>query len=156
MLPSEDVSPPPTGRAHRAHRDVALPPLAWVLVTGGVLFLSGIIISSMNHYSTATWSMQKVGFLLGALGFFTSTAIPGALMALGHRWAAAILRYQKQNDTYPRLLGLTLAWVGILFSGWFIAVAFLSPYYSLARDTYLVFLVGIGPAVALLLFDRRR
>jgi hypothetical protein len=162
MRTHEDANTAGAGHEGRARRGAVISPLAWILIAGAVLFLTGLFIGVLNLYAPAAqWSSpavqlwEKLGFVLAALGLFALIAIPGALLALGHPWAADILHSQEPRFKHTRLLGLTQLWAGTLFSAWLIA-AYASPNYSLARDTYVAFLVGFGPMFAFMMFDRRR
>jgi hypothetical protein len=158
MSPSEDSSQPASDYERRARGDAVLRISVWLLWSRDVAVAgayTAFLIAAVNFPFTATWSRQKGGFL-GLLSLACAVvAIPGALVALRHPVVAAILRAQEQRFNHPRLFGLAQVWAGIVVSGWLSAMVLLLPYPPVAL-TYAVFLAGLGPMYATLLFDRRR
>jgi hypothetical protein len=155
MPPSETPSPPVAGRERRADVSSTIWPIVWIREVGAALLLVGALIALTNPASTAAWSAWKAGLLLVALGLFVFAGVPGALLALRHPWATRSLKTVTQSFTYPRLVGLAELWASAVVPGWLSAKLLLQVHDPLMAITYAVFLVGLGPMLALLLFDRR-
>jgi hypothetical protein len=157
MSPSEHPTPPISGRTHRTDGAVASRPMVWILGTACALVGTGLLIVWTNPASTATRSWQTAGTLLIALGIFVFIAIPGALEALGHPWAAAMRRPLEQRFNHPRLLGLAQVWAGVLVPGWLSVMILVQLPASFVPITSAVLPVGgLGPLYAIVLFDHRR
>jgi hypothetical protein len=125
--------------------------------TSIVLFGAGLLLARTSPYSAvAVWSWREAGLLLLALVPCVFLGVPGALVALRHPWAAGLWR-QEQRFNHPQVFGLTLAWAGILLSGWLSATVLLVPPvpFMYVADV-VVLLAAFGPAYAILVFDRRR
>ena len=89
MLPGEDAT------AGRPRQGAALRYAVWMMWirdASMAVALTGVLILAVNLHLTATWSRQKVGFLVLASAVGGVVALPGALVALGHTWAGAMFR----------------------------------------------------------------
>lgn len=155
MPPSEDSSPATRGRTRGDAVLGFMIWMMWIRDAAMVVAYVALLLMAVNLHFTAAWSRQKVGFLSLVSLACVVVAIPGALMVPGSPWAAAMLQAQEQRFNHPRLFGLAQVWLGVFVSGWLCAMVLLFPYYSPVPVTYLVFLVGFGPMLAILLFDRR-
>jgi MFS family permease len=124
MSLSEDPDHSAAGHTRRPDGGVDIRPTAWILGTGCALVIAGLLIALVSPYSSSTWSWQKVGFLLVALGLFVFTTVLGALEVLGHPWGVATRRTTKQRFRHPRLAALVLVWMGIWAPSLLVATLF--------------------------------
>jgi hypothetical protein len=149
MSLSENPSPPTGNARPRRVGDGAEWPLVVMYGTGIALGLTGEALILLGP-----WSWKHAGFLLIAVGACIITILPVALEVLLHPWA---LQGVEQHYKHPRLLGLASVWAGMVVLGWG-SVMFLQwpPSYAPVPFTGAIFLVGLGPLYAMLLFDRRR
>jgi hypothetical protein len=137
-------------RPHQHHVDTRR--LFWLL--GAVPLFTGMFLSLTDFF---------LGVPFIALGWFVMVGLPGALVALRHPWAAAMLRTLRQEYRHPRLFGLAQAWLCFLVPGWLsINVSpFRYPLAFISVELFVVvtavlFVVGFGPLAGIWLFDRRR
>ena len=154
MSPHQPSTQPASDAKPRSEGNVDIRPTAWILGTGCALVVAGILIALISPYSSSTWSWQKVGFLLVALGLFVFTALLGAFEILGHPWGAATLRVVEGRFKHPRLADLVLVWMGIW--GPSLLVATLFPDVAvLLVFALLVLLLGF-PLLVIGLFSERK
>ncbi len=121
MSSSQDQTPPTTDGMLRleSNRELCreLKVVLWLWGTGLVLVLLGVFIALVSPPSAATWSVEKIGFLIASLGFHPILTIPGALVALHHPWGGGFRRTMGRRFAHPRAAGYAYMWAGLLASG---------------------------------------
>ncbi len=161
MAPSQDPTPPTTGRKRRPDRGIDIRPLLWVDGVGVALLLTGILLVAISS-AVGIWLWATVGFFLIALSVLFFAVIPGALVALRHPWGDIFRQTLEKRYAHPRLAGLAEVWFGLVIMGALgaTALALLVPLpFSLGEYGLLaiaVVLVALAPMLAIILFDRHR
>jgi hypothetical protein len=156
MLPREAPRPAIVDRTGRPLGSVAYWPMRWMRRAGFTLFFVGFVIVELGPHSGAVWPWQTAGLLLCAGGLFVYIGLPGALVVLRHPLAATMRQMLEQGFRHPRLMGLAQVWAGIFMSYWVCALLLRQLPSTPVFLPYALLLVGVGPWLVLVLFDRRR
>lgn len=161
MSSSQDQTSPTTGGTPRLESDRELlrelKVVLWLWGTGLVLVLLGFLIAFVSPPSAATWSAEKVGFLIASLGLHPILTITGALVALRHPWGGGFRRVMSGRFAHPRAAGCADIWAGLLLSGCLDILLFAPVELPFAIVvTFAAGLIALAPLLALLLFDRPR
>lgn len=138
-------------------------PMMWIKGTGGVLFVVGFLITVITAADilVGTWPWAKAGAFLMALSLFVLFTIPGALLAMRHRWVAGYGSMLAPH--YPQLGGLAEAWIGTIICMWMlvlgrdapISLPFLKTQSAQFVTAGVLFLCTFIPWMAVLLYERR-
>ena len=154
MVPQEDARPDPADRTGRPIGAAAHGPMRWIRPIGFGLFLGALLFAPESLQAGALSPWQTVEVLLCALGAFIYLLVPGALVVLGHPWAAARRQMLEQSFKHPRLNGLAQALAGVVVAAWAIALL-LHTLPDPPEVGFFALVLAVVGLLALMVFDRR-